>query len=61
MRNILANLSIRSSLLGVLGFFSFLLVIGAVLGVFSLHLGNETTASLKRTEDIDGAISKVIK
>ena len=60
MRNTLANLSIRSSLLGVLGFFSFLLVIGAVLGVFSLHLGNETTASLKRTEDIDDAMGRVV-
>ncbi|WP_066131313.1 methyl-accepting chemotaxis protein [Bordetella ansorpii] len=60
MRNTLANLSIRSSLLGVLGFFSLLLVIGAVLGVFSLHLGNETTASLKRTEDIDDAMSRVV-
>ncbi|WP_144634522.1 Tar ligand binding domain-containing protein, partial [Bordetella genomosp. 13] len=60
MRNTLANLSIRSSLLGVLGFFSFLLVVGAVLGVFSLHLGNETTAALKRTEDVDGAMGRVV-
>jgi len=38
MRKFFANMTIRSSLLWVLAFFSFMLVIGAALGVLSLRI-----------------------
>ena len=49
MRKFLANLSIRGSLLGVLAFFSFMLVVGAALGVLSLRVSNDTLQGVKQT------------
>src|SRR5690606_37073707 len=60
MRGFLVNMKIRSSLLGVLGFFSLLLVVGAVLGVFSLRVSNGTLADIRQTQDIGDALARVI-
>ncbi|ALM83208.1 methyl-accepting chemotaxis protein [Bordetella sp. N] len=48
MGRFFANLSIRASLLGVLAFFSLMLVLGAVLGVASLYVSNETMKDMRR-------------
>ena len=48
MRKFFANMTIRSSLLWVLAFFSFMLVIGAALGVLSLRVSNGTLAEIKQ-------------
>ena len=42
-------MTIRASLLWVLAFFSFMLVIGAALGVLSLRISNGTLAELKQS------------
>ncbi|WP_459618370.1 methyl-accepting chemotaxis protein [Bordetella sp. 2513F-2] len=59
MRKFLANLSVRTSLLAVLGFFSFMLVVGAVLGVASLRTSNATLVGIKQAQDVADAMSRV--
>ena len=51
MRKFFANMTIRSSLLWVLAFFSFMLVIGAALGVLSLRISNATLAEIKQSQE----------
>ncbi|CFW12207.1 methyl-accepting chemotaxis protein I [Bordetella pertussis] len=60
MRKFLANLSIRGSLLGVLAFFSFMLVVGAALGVLSLRVSNDTLQGVKQTQDVADAMDRVV-
>jgi methyl-accepting chemotaxis protein-1 (serine sensor receptor) len=60
MRKFFANMTIRSSLLWVLGFFSFMLVIGAALGVLSLRISNGTLADIKQSQELDDAVSRVV-
>ncbi|MCD0505983.1 Tar ligand binding domain-containing protein, partial [Bordetella petrii] len=60
MRKFLANMKIRTSLLGVLGFFSLMLVIGAALGVLSLRVSNGTLASIRQTQDVGDALTRVV-
>ena len=50
-------MTIRASLLWVLAFFSFMLVIGAALGVLSLRISNGTLAELKQSQELDDARS----
>ncbi|OZI29729.1 chemotaxis protein [Bordetella genomosp. 10] len=52
MRRFFANMSIRASLLGVLAFFSLMLVLGAVLGVASLYVSNGTMQSMRRSQQL---------
>ncbi|MCJ9714474.1 Tar ligand binding domain-containing protein, partial [Bordetella hinzii] len=59
MRNFLANLSIRSSLLGVLAFFSLMLVIGAALGVLSLRVSNGTLEDIRQTQAITDSVGRI--
>ncbi|MBO1111117.1 methyl-accepting chemotaxis protein [Bordetella petrii] len=59
MRKFLVNMKIRTSLLGVLAFFSLMLVIGAVLGVLSLRVSNDTLASIRQTQDVGDALTRV--
>jgi methyl-accepting chemotaxis protein-1 (serine sensor receptor) len=60
MRKFLANMTIRSSLLWVLAFFSFMLVIGAALGVLSLRISNGTLAEIKQSQELDDAVGRVV-
>ncbi|OZI32623.1 chemotaxis protein [Bordetella genomosp. 1] len=60
MRTFLANLTIRSSLLGVLAFFSFMLVLGAALGVLSLRISNGTLVEIKQTQDLADSMGRVV-
>ncbi|CAP42444.1 methyl-accepting chemotaxis protein [Bordetella petrii] len=59
MRKFLVNMKIRTSLLGVLAFFSLMLVIGAALGVLSLRVSNGTLASIRQTQDVGDALTRV--
>ncbi|MFU1913526.1 methyl-accepting chemotaxis protein [Bordetella avium] len=59
MRNFLANLSIRSSLLGVLAFFSLMLVVGAALGVLSLRISNGTLADMREVQAIADSVGRM--
>ena len=56
MRKFFANMTIRSSLLWVLAFFSFMLVIGAALGVLSLRISNATLAEIKQSQELNDAL-----
>ncbi|WP_313465341.1 Tar ligand binding domain-containing protein, partial [Achromobacter sp.] len=60
MRKFFANMTIRSSLLWVLAFFSFMLVIGAALGVLSLRISNGTLAEIKQSQELDDAVGRVV-
>ena len=60
MRKFFANMTIRASLLWVLAFFSFMLVIGAALGVLSLRISNGTLAELKQSQELDDALGRVV-
>ncbi|MGV2863094.1 Tar ligand binding domain-containing protein, partial [Achromobacter sp. AGC39] len=60
MRKFFANMTIRSSLLWVLAFFSFMLVIGAALGVLSLRISNGTLAEIKQAQELDDAVGRVV-
>src|SRR5690606_34701464 len=60
MRKFLANITIRTSLLGVLGFFSLMLVIGAVLGVLSLRISNGTLADIRQAQEVSDALTRVV-
>ncbi|WP_251866029.1 Tar ligand binding domain-containing protein, partial [Achromobacter sp. Marseille-Q4962] len=60
MRKFFANMTIRGSLLWVLAFFSFMLVIGAALGVLSLRVSNQTLAEIKQAQELDDAVSRVV-
>jgi len=60
MRKFFANMTIRSSLLWVLAFFSFMLVIGAALGVLSLRISNGTLAEIKQSQELNDAVSRVV-
>ena len=60
MRKFFANMTIRSSLLWVLAFFSFMLVIGAALGVLSLRISNGTLAQIKQSQELDDAVGRVV-
>ena len=60
MRKFLANLTIRSSLLAVLAFFSFMLVLGAALGVLSLRVSNGTLVEVKQTQDLSDSMGRVV-
>ncbi|WZB61133.1 methyl-accepting chemotaxis protein [Achromobacter xylosoxidans] len=60
MRKFFANMTIRASLLWVLAFFSFMLVIGAALGVLSLRISNGTLAELKQSQELDDALYRVV-
>ncbi|WP_286936253.1 methyl-accepting chemotaxis protein [Achromobacter sp. UBA4530] len=60
MRKFFANMTIRSSLLWVLAFFSFMLVIGAALGVLSLRISNGTLAEIKQSQELDDAVNRVV-
>ena len=53
-------MTIRASLLWVLAFFSFMLVIGAALGVLSLRISNGTLAELKQSQELDDALGRVV-
>jgi methyl-accepting chemotaxis protein-1 (serine sensor receptor) len=53
-------MTIRSSLLWVLAFFSFMLVIGAALGVLSLRISNGTLAEIKQSQELDDAVGRVV-
>src|SRR3546814_210349 len=59
MRKFLVNMKIRTSLLGVLAFFSLMLVIGAALGVLSLRISNGTLASIRQTQEVGDALTRV--
>ena len=56
MRHLIANLSIRTSLLCVLVFFSFMLVLGAALGVLSLRESEATLRSMHQSQAITDVI-----
>ncbi|MPT29679.1 MAG: HAMP domain-containing protein [Achromobacter sp.] len=60
MRKFFANMTIRSSLLWVLAFFSFMLVIGAALGVLSLRISNSTLAEIKQSQELNDALGRVV-
>ncbi|WP_241119615.1 methyl-accepting chemotaxis protein [Achromobacter xylosoxidans] len=60
MRKFFANMTIRSSLLWVLAFFSFMLVIGAALGVLSLRISNTTLAEIKQSQELNDALGRVV-
>ncbi|MBV7482847.1 Tar ligand binding domain-containing protein, partial [Bordetella sp. BOR01] len=60
MRKFVANMKIRTSLLGVLGFFSLMLVIGAMLGVLSLRVSNGTLAGIRQTQDVGDALTRLV-
>ncbi len=60
MRKFFANMTIRGSLLWVLAFFSFMLVIGAALGVLSLRISNGTLAEIKHAQELDDAMGRVV-
>jgi methyl-accepting chemotaxis protein-1 (serine sensor receptor) len=60
MRKFFANMTIRSSLLWVLAFFSLMLVIGAALGVLSLRISNGTLAQIKQSQELDDAVGRVV-
>ncbi len=60
IRKFFANMTIRSSLLWVLAFFSFMLVIGAALGVLSLRISNGTLAQIKQSQELDDAVGRVV-
>jgi methyl-accepting chemotaxis protein I, serine sensor receptor len=60
MRKFFANMTIRSSLLWVLAFFSFMLVIGAALGVLSLRISNATLAEIKQSQELNDALGRVV-
>lgn len=60
MRKFFANMTIRGSLLWVLAFFSFMLVIGAALGVLSLRISNGTLAEIKQSQELDDAVGRVV-
>ncbi|OZI74657.1 methyl-accepting chemotaxis protein [Bordetella genomosp. 12] len=59
MRNFLANLSIRTSLLAVLGFFSVMLIVGAALGVLSLRVSNATLEEVRQTQALADSASRL--
>ena len=61
MRKFFANMTIRSSLLWVLAFFSFMLVIGAALGVLSLRISNTTLAEIKQSQELNDALGRVVR
>ncbi|OWT79945.1 MULTISPECIES: methyl-accepting chemotaxis protein [unclassified Achromobacter] len=60
MRRFFANMSIRASLLGVLAFFSLMLVLGAVLGVASLYVSNNTMQEMRRNQALAMALDGVV-
>src|SRR3546814_5776476 len=60
MRKFLANMKIHTSLLGVLAFFSVMLVIGARLGVLSLRISNGTLGAIRQTQDVGDALTRLI-
>jgi len=60
MRRFFANMSIRASLLGVLAFFSLMLVLGAVLGVASLYVGNHTMQEMRRNQALAMTLEGVV-
>ena len=59
MRNFLANLSIRGSLVAVLVFFSLMLVIGAALGVLSLRVSNGLLQDIRQTQAIADSVGRI--
>ncbi|ARP88696.1 methyl-accepting chemotaxis protein [Bordetella genomosp. 9] len=60
MRRFIANMTIRASLLWVLVFFTFMLVLGAALGVVSLHVGNNTMQDMRRSQAIGNALQEMV-
>jgi methyl-accepting chemotaxis protein-1 (serine sensor receptor) len=60
MRKFFANMTIRSSLLWVLACLSFMLVLGAALGVLSLRISNGTLAQIKQSQELDDAVGRVV-
>ncbi|MFC4274297.1 methyl-accepting chemotaxis protein [Achromobacter aloeverae] len=60
MRRFFANMSIRASLLGVLAFFSLMLVLGAVLGVMSLYVSNTTMQEMRRGQALASALDAAV-
>ncbi|WP_233234729.1 methyl-accepting chemotaxis protein [Bordetella sp. LUAb4] len=60
MRRFFANMSIRASLLGVLAFFSLMLVLGAVLGVASLYVSNHTMQEMRRNQALAMTLEGVV-
>ncbi len=60
MRRFFANMSIRASLLGVLAFFSLMLVLGAVLGVASLYVSNNTMQTMRRSQVLASSLDTMV-
>ncbi|OZI60293.1 methyl-accepting chemotaxis protein [Bordetella genomosp. 11] len=59
MRKFFSNMTIRASLLWVLVFFSLMLVLGAVLGVLSLRVGDTTMREMRRSQAVSNALQEM--
>lgn len=60
IRHVFANMTIRTSLLGLVAFFSLMLVMGAALGVLSLRISNGTLTELKHAEFLGNSLNNSV-
>jgi methyl-accepting chemotaxis protein-1 (serine sensor receptor) len=59
IRAFFANMTIRASLLWVMVFFAIMLVLGAALGVFSLHIDMQGFGELRRAQTLSGILQNM--